>query len=353
MGAEEDILFEVDGAIGRVTLNRPGALNALTLAMTRRFEAKLIAWAGDARVKAVVATGAGERAFCAGGDIRALYDAMGRPGDPLPRDFYRQEYRLNHCIFHYRKPFIAFVDGVVMGGGVGVSVHGSHRVVTERLVFAMPETGIGLFPDVGATYFLPRCPGRIGMYLGLTGARLGPADALYSGFGTHYVPHKRLGDLAAALAGADFEGSAGRVVSRVIERIAADPGPASLADHRDAIDRCFAAPSVEGILEALEAEGSAWANETLATLDTKSPTSLKVALRQITEGARLDIARALQLEYRLTQRFVAGHDFAEGIRALVIDKDKAPAWKPARLDEVDEARVDRYFAPLPDGELTF
>ncbi|MFQ5984344.1 MAG: enoyl-CoA hydratase/isomerase family protein [Alphaproteobacteria bacterium] len=353
MGAEEDILFKLSGAVGRVELNRPKALNALTLAMMRRFDAKLIAWAGDARVKAVVVTGAGERAFCAGGDIRALYEAMGRPDDPLPRDFYRQEYTLNHRIFHYPKPYIALVDGVVMGGGVGVSVHGSHRVVTERLIFAMPETGIGLFPDVGGSYFLFRCPGRIGMYLGLTGARLGPADALYCGLATHYVPRERLRPLATALAGADVGDDARQAVSTVIERFAADPGPAPLAQHRDAIDRCFAARSVEGIMEALQAEGSAWAKETRAMLETKSPTSLKVTFRQLTAGAGLDIAEALTIEFRLTQRFVAGHDFYEGVRAAVIDKDNAPAWKPARLGEVDEAEVDSYFAPLPQGELTF
>ena len=196
----DEILFEVVGAVGRVTLNRPKALNALTLAMTRELDARLIDWAADERIAAVVVEGAGDRAFCAGGDIRALYASMTTPGDRFSATFYREEYTLNHRIHAYPKPYIALIDGVVMGGGVGVSVHGSHRVVTENVLFAMPETGIGLFPDVGATHFLPRIPGALGMYLGLTGARLRAADVMYAGVGTHFVPRARLGELVDALA---------------------------------------------------------------------------------------------------------------------------------------------------------
>ena len=352
MGGHGDILFEVAGAVGRVTLNRPKALNALTLEMTRRLDARLIEWSADGRIGAVVIEGAGGRAFCAGGDVRALYQAMGRAGDPLPVEFYRDEYTLNHRVFAFPKPYIALIDAVVMGGGVGVSVHGSHRVATENVLFAMPETGIGLFPDVGGTHFLSRLPGALGMYLGLTGARLGAADALYCGVATHHVPRAQLGNLAAALAAAPFDGDARDAASAVIARYAADPGPPPLADHRAAIDRCFAAGSVEEIVEALATEGGAWAGKTLAALATKSPTSLKVTHRQLRAGAKLDFAAAMRLEYRLSQRFCAGHDFAEGVRAAVIDKDNAPKWRPDRLDAVTAEDVDAYFAPLGENDLS-
>ncbi len=339
----DEILFDVVGAVGRVTLNRPKALNALTLAMTRQLDARLIDWAADDRIAAVVVEGAGDRAFCAGGDIRALYASMTTPGDRFSATFYREEYTLNHRIHAYPKPYIALIDGVVMGGGVGVSVHGSHRVVTENVLFAMPETGIGLFPDVGATHFLPRMPGALGMYLGLTGARLRAADVMYSGIGTHYVPRERLSELVDALLA--------RPVDDCLAGLAADAGEPPLAEHRAAIDRCFAGATIEAILAALEAEGTEWAEATRATLATKSPTSLKVTVRQLRAGAALDFAAAMRLEYRLSQRFCADHDFAEGIRSVVIDKDNAPQWRPASLAAVTEADVDAHFQPPPDGEL--
>ncbi len=346
-----DIRFEVTGALGRVTLDRPKALNALTLDMTRRLDARLVEWAGDGRIGAVVIEGAGDRAFCAGGDVRALYESMRRPGDSLTADFYREEYTLNHRIFAYPKPSVALIEGVVMGGGVGVSVHGSHRVASENILFAMPETAIGLFPDVGGTYFLSRMPGALGSYLGLTGTRLGAADALYCGVATHHVPRASFPDLAASLAATRFAPDARGAVDEAIARFAADPGPPPLAEHRAEIDRCFAAGSVEEIIEALAADGGEWAEATLAVIETKSPTSLKVTHRQLREGARLDFAAAMRLEYRLSQRFCAGHDFAEGVRAAVIDKDAAPKWRPDRLDAVTPAAVDAYFAPLAGGDL--
>ena len=346
-----DIRFEVTGAIGRVTLDRPKALNALTLDMTRRLDARLVEWAGDGRIGAVVIEGAGDRAFCAGGDVRALYESMRRPGDSLTADFYREEYTLNHRIFAFPKPYVALIDGVVMGGGVGVSVHGSHRAVTENVLFAMPETGIGLFPDVGGTHFLSRMAGELGMYLGLTGARLGAADAMYCGVGTHSVPRARLAGLVEALAETDFSGDAGRAADDTLVRFAADPGAPPLAGHRAAIDRCFAGDSVEEILGALEAEGGEWAANTLATLAAKSPTSLKVTHRQLREGRALDFAQAMRMEFRLSQHFCAAHDFAEGIRAAVIDKDNAPRWRPGELAAVGPADVERYFAPPAGGDL--
>jgi len=243
------------------------------------------------------------------------------------------------------------MDGITMGGGVGVSVHGSHRVATERTRFAMPETGIGLFPDVGGSYFLPRLPGAIGMYLALTGAQLGPADCLYAGIATHCMDFGRLDEMKRALPRAVGTGDAHVGVDRTMGARHQNPGAAPLAAHRDAIDRCFAAASVADIVAALEAEGSDWATQQLEILGAKSPTSLKVTFRQIRAGATMDFAEVMRMEYRLTQGCMAGHDFYEGVRAAVIDKDRTPKWRPARLDQVTEAAVDAYFAPLGERDL--
>jgi enoyl-CoA hydratase len=353
MGAEHDIRFERRGPLGVVTLDRSRALNAITLEMFERFEPQLAAWAADPDVRAVAIRGAGERAFCAGGDIRTLYEG-GLRGERVASELFRVEYRLNRRIKTLPKPYVALIDGIVMGGGVGVSVHGSHRVVTERTVFAMPETGIGFFPDVGGSFFLPRMPGALGMYLGLTGARLKAADCLYAGVGTYYVESVRLADLEAALAEADWVADpADSVANQAIGRIAGDPGAPPLAEHRAAIDRCFSGDAVEAILAALAAEGGAWADKTLATLRRASPTSLKVTFEQLRRGAALDFDAAMVMEYRLSQAFMAGHDFYEGIRAVVIDKDNAPAWEPASLEAVTPALVEAHFAPPAAGDLTF
>ena len=349
-----DIRFDRQGRLGIVTLDRPQALNALTLEMAAALDDRLTAWAEDAGVAAIVIRSAGGRAFCAGGDIRALYEA-GRRRDPYVRDFYRTEYRLNHRIKTYRKPYIALIDGIVMGGGVGLSVHGSHRVVTERCQFAMPETGIGFFPDVGGSWFLPRCPGRLGTYLGLTGARLGAADAFYCGAATHYVASDDLARVQGALEQASWKGDHGVVVATLLDRMAADPGAPPLARHREAIDRCFGGDTIEGILSRLALEKTAWADETMAILRRKSPTSLKVTLRQLRLGGALsDFAAAMRMEYRMALHTVAGRDFYEGVRAAVIDKDQAPQWQPATLAEISEAMVGHYFEPAsePDLELT-
>ena len=348
-----DIHFDRQGALAIVTLDRPQALNALTLEMTATLDERLAAWAGDDTVAAVVIRSAGGRAFCAGGDIRALYDASKRR-DPYVRDFYRTEYRLNHRIKSYRKPYIALIDGIVMGGGVGLSVHGSHRVVSERCQFAMPETGIGFFPDVGGSWFLPRCPGQLGTYLGLTGARIAAADALYCGAATHYVSSGDLARVADELARAVGKGDHGDIVNALLDRMAADPGVAPLAHQRGAIDRCFAGETVEEILLRLAGEKTAWADETIAVLQRKSPTSLKVTLRQLRLGARLsDFAAAMRMEFRMALQMVAAADFYEGVRAAVIDKDQAPRWQPPTLAEVSDAMVGRYFEAMgePDLEL--
>lgn len=343
-----ELLLERLGAVGRITLNRPQALNALTRAMCRALHAQLAAWARDDAVKVVVIDGAGERAFCAGGDIRALY-ADRQAGGNERFAFYRDEYRLNAFIKRYPKPYVALMDGIVMGGGVGVSIHGSHRMATERTVFAMPETGIGLFPDVGGTYFLPRLPGRIGFFLGLTGYRIRAADCLYAGLADGAVESRKLPDLIDALSDvADAD-----AVSATLVRFAQPAGPAPLAEQRGAIDQCFAVDSIEEILARVDGLETPFGGETGAALRRKSPTSLKVTLRQLREGARLDFEDCMRLEYRLACRFMQDHDFFEGVRAVVIDKDNRPAWQPATLDAVGGELVDAYFAPLPDGELTF
>jgi enoyl-CoA hydratase len=340
----DDVLFEQRGAAGIITLNRPKALNALTQDMCLRTKAQLEDWAKDPSIKAVVIRGAGERAFCAGGDIRALYDS-GKAGTPYALDFYRDEYRLDAAIKHFPKPYVALIHGIVMGGGVGVSVHGSHRIAAETAVFAMPETDIGLFPDVGGSYFLPRCPGQVGMYLALTGARLKTTDCLYAGVATHFVPQAKWETLLERLAN-------GTAPHQALEGLADNVPDTFLETHRKSIDSIFGLQSVEAILAALDAEGTDWAGETATTLRTKSPTSLKVTFRQIREGAKLEFDDCMRMEYRMVNRIVAGHDFYEGVRAAIIDKDGAPQWQPADLAGVGESDVDAYFAPLGDKELT-
>jgi enoyl-CoA hydratase len=351
LSADDDIRIERRGGLVVVTLNRPRALNALTMPMCRAIDNGLIAWRADPSVHAVLIKGVGERAFCAGGDIRSLYGVLTTEGVAAAVRFYALEYPMNARLHHFPKPYIALLDGITMGGGVGVSVHGSHRVVTERTLFAMPETGIGLFPDVGATYVLPRLPGRLGMYLGLTGARLGAADCLYAGIGTQHVAAAELEALEEALAAADLSGDAFAAVERVLARFASDPGPAELPALRERIDRSYGQATLDGVLAALAAEPSGWGRGQLEQLDGKSPTSLAVTFRQLCSGATLDFNAAMRLEYRLVHRFMEGHDFREGVRALIIDKDNRPRWRPGRLAEVSRREVDGYFAPLPEGDL--
>ena len=353
----DEIILERKGRVGSVTLNRPKALNALTQPMVLGLDARLREWADDPAIAAVVVRGAaredGRMPFCAGGDIRLLYGERDDPERHFATVFYAQEYRLNTLIFRYPKPYVALIDGVVMGGGVGISIHGSHRVMTERALFAMPETGIGLFPDVGATHFLPRLKGRAGLYLGLTGARIGAADALHLGLATHVVAGDALEALDRTLLAADLGGDAHATLDRLLADCAVDPGPAPLAARQAEIDRCFAAGSVEKIFATLEAEGSAWAEETRATLGQKSPTSLKVTVKQLTDHGGLGFEEAMALEYRLAMHCNLGADFFEGIRAQIIDKDRTPAWCPARPETVTAAAVEAYFEAPPRGDMTF
>ena len=341
---EAEILFEVKGAAGVVTLNRPKALNALTLNMVRALDPQLRQWAEDPSVERIIVKGAGEKGFCAGGDIRALYD-WGTTGDPLAVGFYEEEYKLNTFIKEYPKPYIALLDGITMGGGVGLSVHGSHRIATERLMFAMPETGIGLFPDVGGTYFIPRTPGETGMWLSLTGARLKAADALFSGIATQYTPSEQMDALEDALTapGADTD--------VVLRDFAAEAGDSVLESLQADIARLFSGDSVEAILAALEAEGSDWAAKQASTIRSKSPTSLKVAFRQMKVGAQASFRECMETEFRIVSRVMAGKDFYEGVRATIIDKDGSPNWQPDRLKAITDADIDAIFAPLPGGDI--
>ncbi len=348
MTDDSEIIFSVDGGIGHILLNRPKALNALTHGMCTALKAQLDAWAEDDAIEAVVIEGAGDKGFCAGGDIRALHDS-GLGGTDYWKHFYGDEYRLNAAIFHFDRPYIALIDGVVMGGGVGVSEHGSHRIATERTLYAMPETGIGLVPDVGGSYFLPRLPDRLGLYLGLTGARLKAADCIHADVADAYIPSDRLEAFKADLRATHI--AEVDDVDRIIDKHKADPGPASLTDVQDQIADCFAGRSVEEIMAALNGAGTDWAAKTAATMATKSPTSLKLAFRQIHEGAGLDFNDGLRMEYRLVSRIMGGRDFFEGVRAVILDKDNAPDWQPARLEDVTDDMVDAYFESLDADEL--
>lgn len=357
----DEIRFAAEGGLATVELTRPKALNALTLEMIRAMHPRLEAWEDDESVKAVVIKGQGEKAFCAGGDVLAIYrsivDGTGGQGpSELSRVFFLEEYRLNHAIHAFSKPYVALLDGVTMGGGVGLSIHGSHRIATERLKFAMPETGIGLFPDVGGGWFLPRLPGEVGLYLALTGGRLDSAGAVAAGLATHYVPSTRLEGLEAALATTIAESSDGRAaINDVLDRFAEAPGDDPLAAHRGVIDSCFAAPSVEAILQQLDrtaADGSGFAAETAATLRQKCPTSLKLTLEQLRRGrAMSSLLEVLIMEYRLAQHSMSGTEFFEGIRAVLIDKDHAPKWRPDSLEGVSEAFVASHFAAIEGREF--
>jgi enoyl-CoA hydratase len=340
--SEPEILFDHRGAAGIVTLNRPKALNAVTHAMVLALRTQLDDWASDPAVTRVVITAAGERAFSAGGDIRALYDLgkAGRHGEALR--FWRNEYPLNAAIKNYRKPYVALIDGIAMGGGIGISVHGSHRVAGDKFQFAMPEVGIGFFPDVGATWFLPRMAGELGTYCALTGERLTSSDGCAAGIATHRVRSARFGAL--------LEGLIGTVpVDAVLSAFSESAGEGPIMAKRAAIDRLFKGDRVEDILAALDRETGAdgeWAQNTAATMRTKSPLSLKLALAQVRRGKTFDFATCMRAELRIVSRVIHGHDFYEGVRAVIVDKDNKPRWQPATLSDVSDAEVERHFAPI-------
>jgi enoyl-CoA hydratase len=344
---KHDVVARREGALGHLTLNRPAAYNALTLDMVRTIDAALDLWEGDPRVALLLIDGAGDRAFCAGGDIRALYEAS-RAGLRGPvSDFFRLEYRLNARIARYPKPIVAVMHGMTMGGGIGLGAHASHRVVTERSVLAMPEVKIGFAPDVGGTYLLARAPGELGQHLALTGGRVGPADAMLCGLADVHVPADRLHGLRIALARCRGAGDAWDCLSEV----GTAPVPGALAEAREWIDRCYAFDTVEEILDALAAAPEPDARAASAEIAGNAPTSLKVTLQALRDARLLDLEDCLDREFRVSLSITAQPDFIEGVRAAVVDKDRHPRWRPARLSDVGRRDVLRHFAPVAEGEL--
>ncbi len=344
-GGGDEARFERSGKAGVITLTRPSALNALTHNMALAIFRALDEWERDDRISVVIIRGEG-RAFCAGGDIQAIYRA-GRDGKPL-YDFFADEYRLNVRIESFSKPYIALIDGIVMGGGVGVSIHGSHRVFTENARFAMPEVTIGFFPDVGGSRFLPRLPGQFGLWLGLTGSRLGWGDSLWSGLATHCVP---AGDLNTLVGRLSETGDADSALDDCAQKVPRAIDDAQIGN----INQRFGAGNIGELLSNLQAAADGddeFATETLARLAKASPTSLHVAFRQIRAGAMLSMAECMAMEYRIVSRMLEAHDFYEGIRAAVIDKDGAPVWQPGEIGQVDVSQIAGYFAPLGSHELS-
>ncbi|MBN9241593.1 MAG: enoyl-CoA hydratase/isomerase family protein [Mesorhizobium sp.] len=340
-GGGDEIRFERIGRAGVVTLTRPKALNALTHGMVRALAKALAAWESDAGVALVLVLGEG-RAFSAGGDIMQVYAARGAGEEP-PADFFADEYRLNVHIERYRKPYVALIDGIVMGGGVGISFHGSHRVLTENAQFAMPEVGIGFFPDVGGSHILPKF-GSYGMYLALTGNRIGQGDALGCGLATHAI---KATDQAALVARLMESGDPDAVLRDLSGPVARATDAATLA----AIERHFSLASLDAVVSSLAAAQGDFSAATLSTILSRSPTSLAVAFRQIAMGRTLSMEACMRMEYRILNRMLAGHDFYEGIRAAIVDKDRQPKWRPARIEDVAATDVDAYFADLGEREL--
>jgi enoyl-CoA hydratase len=339
-----EVLVAVEGSVGRLTLNRPKALGALTSTMVALMTRALLDWREDPAVTTILIDHAGERGFCAGGDIRFLADSAVQGGEAARRFFYT-EYQLNHLLFEYPKPVVAVMDGVTMGGGVGISLPANYRVATERTSFAMPETGIGLFPDVGGGWHLSRLHGAVGIWLALTGVRLKAAGCEILGIATDVLPSERVPEFKARLV-ADPD-----AVETILTELDADPGRSAMIEHHDEIDRLFGGPTVEAIFQALADDGSPWAREQLGLLETKSPLSMKTALRQIRAGRDMpSFADNMAMEMRIAARIVMSHDFAEGVRAVIVEKDNKPVWDPATLAGVTDAMLDAVFAPLPPDQ---
>ena len=340
----EDVLISTDVRVGRLSLNRPKAIHALNLAMCEAMTDALVKWRGDDAVEAVIIDHSEGRGFCAGGDIRMLAESGAKDGKEA-RAFFHTEYRLNHLLFVYPKPVVAFMDGITMGGGVGISQPAKYRVATEHTRFAMPETGIGLFPDVGGGWYLPRLEGRVGVYLALTGARLDGAECLALGLATHYLPAEKLAEAKERIAV-----DPGRI-GGILGELSVTAPPAAVTQHLERINRLFASDTYEEILAALEADGGEWAAKELAALHGKSPQTCKVALRQLKEGGEMhDFAAQMRQEYAIGSRVVQMQDFIEGVRALIVDKDNSPKWNPPTPEAVTDDWIDAIFAPLPENE---
>lgn len=340
-----DILARREGAIGRLSLNRPRALNALTHAMCEQMSASLLQWRDDPDVQAVLLDHEDGRGFCAGGDVVSVRRSALEDGGVAGRAFFMAEYRLNHLLFTFPKPVIAFMDGITMGGGVGLALPANIRVATENTLFAMPEGSIGLFPDVGAGYYLPRLPGQIGKFLALTGARLDGAECLWAGLATHYCESEDLSE-AKNLITAEPEAA-----DEILRDLAATPPGARLAGNAAAIDRLFTPDTLEEIVDGLTADDSDWAGKELKAVTTRCPTSAKVALRLLAEGLqRDDFAAEMAQEYRIAARMIMRHDFADGVRTVLVDKDHSPRWRPNRATNVTQQMLDDIFSPLPADE---
>jgi len=339
-----EVLTLVEGGVGRLRLNRPKAIHALTREMCVAMSDALLRWREDPAIRLVMIDHVDGRGFCAGGDIRLIAESGATDG-VAARRFFHDEYRLNHLLFTYAKPVIAFMDGITMGGGVGISQPANYRIATERTIYAMPESGIGLFPDVGAGWYLSRLPGRTGEFLALTGARIDGAECVALGLSTHYVPGERLDELKQALIANPAE------IDRLVTEFAEAPPEARIIGNRNKIDRLFAADRYEDVLAALKADGSEWAQKELATLATKSPQTCKVSLRLLAQGRdHVDFAEEMKVEYRVAAHICQRHDFIEGVRALIIDKDNSPKWDPPTPEGVTDHLLDQIFAPLPADE---
>ncbi|GEQ98125.1 enoyl-CoA hydratase [Iodidimonas gelatinilytica] len=345
-----DVLFSQRGKIGFILLNRPRALNALTREMCVAVKNQLDLWAEDPGIDAVIIEGEGEKAFCAGGDVVKVAQSAKEGSDDCWQ-FFRDEYRMNSTIGHFPKPYIALLDGVTMGGGVGISAHGPYRVATEQTLFAMPETALGLIPDVGGSHILPRLPNHMGMYLALTGARLKAADMLHLGLATHYIPRGSLIDLKAKFA--ESQGPLGLAeVGVILDDAAQDPGTPTLAGRTQQISQHFSKDSVGAIIDSLAKDTSQWAQNSYKDLLAKSPISLELSFAAGRKGASLDLDGCLQMEYRVVNRILElDTDFFEGVRAILIDKDRNPTWSPARLADLDKTAIAAHFADLGDREL--
>ena len=342
----DDILLKVEGHAGFISLNRPSALHALTLPMVHAMTAALLEWRDDPAVKCVVIDHTDGRGFCAGGDIAFLRNSAINDGGESGRKFFHDEYQLNHLLFTYPKPIVAFMDGITMGGGVGISQPAGFRVATENTKFAMPETGIGLFPDVGGGWYLSRLEGRVGQFLALTGSRIAGAGCLSLGLATHYLTSNVLAEAKSRIATEDVDR-----IDGILGTLSVTPPDSKIVETIVQINRHFASDRLEDILSSLEGDESDWAMKELATLRTKSPQTCKVALRQLAESSKLtDFADNIAMEYRIASRVIVRPDFAEGVRAVIVDKDNSPKWDPATAEGVTDALIDAIFAPLPAQE---
>lgn len=348
--ASDEVIFQKIGTKGVVTLNRPKALNALNLSMIRKIFPVLSEWESDPKTKLVIMKGAGDKAFCAGGDVRAVTEA-GKVGDRLSQDFFKEEYILNNKIGTYQIPYIAIINGITMGGGVGLSVHGTFRVASEKTVFAMPETAIGLFPDVGGGYFLSRLGGKLGVYLALTGFRLKGRDVHKAGVATHFVQSNKIDDLEKSLL--EMDDPTTQDIHHLLDKFQKDSIDIPdkdfvLANDMEKINRLFDGKTMEEIYEKLSLDGSEWATTQLNILKKMSPTSMKVTLRQLLEGETMSLQDCLVMEYRISQHCMEDHDFYEGVRAVLVDKDQNPKWKPSVIEGVTPQKVEWYLSALPE-----